>query len=53
MLNILDMSETINDCTTYSFVSVELKNLKKTCMWLALCLFFVCLLIVWWFKYFF
>lgn len=45
MLNILDMNETINDCTTYSFVSVELKNLKKhVCGWLYVYSLCVCLL---------
>lgn len=48
MLNIVDMSETINDCTTYNFVAVELKILKNVNVagfMFILCAFAYCLVV--------
>lgn len=45
MLNIVDMSKTINDGTNYSFVAVELRILKKGVYgWLYVYSLCVCLL---------
>lgn len=46
MLNIVDMSKIINDCTTYTFVAVELKILKNVYVagfMFILCVFAYCL----------
>lgn len=48
MLNIVDMSETITDCTSCSFVVVELKILKNVYVagfMFILCVFAYCLVV--------
>lgn len=48
MLNIVDISKTINDGTNYNFVAVELRIFKKGYMagfMFTLCVFAYCLVI--------